>query len=121
MRSCVTALPSRLESNTRRRLLPTLTPKPRSNGSATNLPYVPLSDAVSHVTWLGSSSPRHRICIFRLHFPTNGYLLHPQAEPGAISISNTIPQSTESAPATKRLPAPAAASSVLRVSPLPRG
>ena len=34
----VIALPSRLESRMRRRLLPTVTPKPRSNGSATNLP-----------------------------------------------------------------------------------
>ena len=35
---CVIALPSRLESRMRRRLLPIVTPKPRSNGSATNLP-----------------------------------------------------------------------------------
>ena len=34
----VTPLPSRLDSSTRRRLLPTVMPKPRSNGSAMNLP-----------------------------------------------------------------------------------
>ncbi len=34
----VTALPSRLDRRRRRRLLPTVTPKPRSNGSAMNLP-----------------------------------------------------------------------------------
>ena len=34
----VTALPSRLESRMRRRLLPIVTPKPRSKGSAMNLP-----------------------------------------------------------------------------------
>ena len=35
---CVTALPSRLDSRIRRRPLPTVVPKPRSNGSAMNLP-----------------------------------------------------------------------------------
>ena len=35
---CVTALPSRLESSMRRRPLPIVAPKPRSNGSAMNLP-----------------------------------------------------------------------------------
>src|SRR5436309_5351638 len=59
----VTALPSRLESSTRRRLLPIVVPKPRSNGSAVNLPYVPESDVASTLTMLGSSKPRHRICI----------------------------------------------------------
>ena len=34
----VTALPLRLDNRTRRRLLPIVTPKPRSNGSATNFP-----------------------------------------------------------------------------------
>ncbi len=47
---CVIALPSRLESRIRRRLLPIVTPKPRSKGSATNLPYVGVNVAVSHVT-----------------------------------------------------------------------
>src|SRR5437868_4895990 len=59
----VTALPSRLESSTRRKLLPIVVPKPRSNGSAVNLPYVPESDVASTLTRLGSSKPRHRICI----------------------------------------------------------
>ena len=34
----VMALPSRLERRTRRRLLPMVTPKPRSSGSAKNFP-----------------------------------------------------------------------------------
>ena len=41
---CVTALPSRLESRMRRRPLPIVEPKPRSNGSTTNLPYVAVSE-----------------------------------------------------------------------------
>jgi hypothetical protein len=39
----VIALPSKLDSKTRRRLLPMVDPKPRSKGSAVNLPYVELS------------------------------------------------------------------------------
>ena len=60
---CVTALPSRLESSTRRRLLPTVVPKPRSNGSAVNLPYVEVRVLGSAVTAPGSSRPRQRICM----------------------------------------------------------
>jgi hypothetical protein len=37
-RTCVTAAPSRLDRRMRRRLLPTVVPKPRSNGSAENFP-----------------------------------------------------------------------------------
>src|ERR1700722_13576715 len=57
----VTALPSKLESSRRRRLLPTVMPKPRSNGSAMNLPCVSVSVARSATTRLGSSKPRQRI------------------------------------------------------------
>src|SRR5437762_3164102 len=59
----VTALPSKLESKMRLRLLPTVTPKPRSNGSAVNLPYVSVNPVRSLITRLGSSKPRHRIRI----------------------------------------------------------
>src|SRR5260370_40705516 len=45
----------------RRRQLPTVTPKPRSNGSAVNLPYVSVRVLRSLPTRLGSSRPRHRI------------------------------------------------------------
>ena len=50
----------------RRRLLPTVVPKPRSNGSAKNFPYVDESVDCSAETKLGNSKPRHRIRIIRL-------------------------------------------------------
>src|SRR5215212_5002131 len=60
-RMCVTAAPSSELSRIRRRLLPTVVPNPRSNGSAENLPYVSVETFSSRVTRDGSSSPRHRI------------------------------------------------------------
>src|SRR5690606_32706736 len=59
-------LPSRLERRIRRKPLPIVVPKPRSKGSAMNLPYVELSVSCSTVTTLGNSRPRHRMCIERL-------------------------------------------------------
>src|SRR5207249_242895 len=56
----------RLDSSTRRRLLPTVMPKPRSNGSTLNLPYVSVSVPRSLATRFGSSRPRHRIRMFAL-------------------------------------------------------
>ncbi len=50
-RTATTAAPSIEESSTRRRLLPTVWPKPRSKGSATNSPYVLVSVSRSTVTW----------------------------------------------------------------------
>ena len=57
----VTALPSRLDSRMRRRLLPTVMPKPRSKGSMENLPYMSVRLDRSACTRFGSSRPRQRI------------------------------------------------------------
>ncbi len=59
----VMALPSRLESRIRRRLLPTVWPKPRSNGSTWNSPKVSVKVSRLQMTRLGSSRPRQRIRI----------------------------------------------------------
>ena len=60
-RMWVTAAPSRLLSRIRRRLLPTVVPNPRSNGSAENFPYVSEDTCSSRTTRDGSSKPRQRI------------------------------------------------------------
>ena len=59
----VTAAPSRLDSRMRRRLLPTVVPNPRSNGSAVNRPYMSVETCGSRTTRDGSSRPRQRIRI----------------------------------------------------------
>ena len=59
----VMALPSRLESRIRRRLLPTVWPKPRSKGSTWNSPNVSVNVSRLQMTRLGSSRPRQRIRI----------------------------------------------------------
>ena len=59
----VMALPSRLESRIRRRLLPTVWPKPRSKGSTWNSPKVSVKVSRLQMTRLGSSRPRQRIRI----------------------------------------------------------
>src|SRR3954447_16548496 len=64
----VTALPSRLDRRTRLRLLPTVWPKPRSNGSTWNSPYVSVSFSRLQMTRLGSSRPRQRM---RITFSSN--------------------------------------------------
>src|SRR5438876_5451016 len=58
---CVTAAPSSELSRIRRRLLPTVVPKPRSKGSAVNFAYVSVETCSSRVTREGSSRPRQRI------------------------------------------------------------
>src|SRR6056297_1569188 len=47
----------------RRRLFPTVLPKPLSKGSATNFPYCDVRVSRTGKTRLGSSRPRHRIRI----------------------------------------------------------
>ena len=48
----VTAVPSRLDNNTRLKELPIVVPKPFSNGSITNLPYCEPSELVVVFTHL---------------------------------------------------------------------
>ena len=72
----VTAAPSRLDSRMRRRLVPTVVPNPRSNGSTANLPYVSSLRSLSGITWLGNSSPRHLmriICLQRCSAIPKGF------------------------------------------------
>ncbi|MGC4001657.1 MAG: hypothetical protein QM811_00260 [Pirellulales bacterium] len=53
----VIALPSRLDNRIRRKPFPIVTPKPRSNGSAMNFPYIGVNDFVSTINELGNSNP----------------------------------------------------------------
>src|SRR5579864_6719487 len=53
----VTAAPGIAASSTRRRALPRVTPKPRSSGSTTNLPYVSESSAYSTLGLFMSHTP----------------------------------------------------------------
>src|SRR6185437_7145128 len=57
MRTAVTAAPSMDESRVRRRALPMVVPKPRSNGCAENLPYLSVSVSVSTARRLGFWNP----------------------------------------------------------------
>src|SRR5688572_18102801 len=58
---CVTAAPSSELSRMRRRLLPTVVPKPRSKGSAVKRAYVSVESCSSRTTREGSSKPLQRI------------------------------------------------------------
>ena len=78
----VIALPSRLDSRIRRRLLPTVWPKPRSKGSTWNSPKVSVRVSRLQMTRLGSSRPRQRIRIVDFSIPKG-------TRPGDVSGSTT--------------------------------
>src|SRR5205085_8750737 len=62
--TAVTAAPSIDESSTRRRALPTVVPKPRSNGCAQNIPYLSVSVSVSVARRFGFWKPFQSIYFF---------------------------------------------------------
>src|SRR5215467_6268640 len=59
--TAVMAAPSMDESSTRRRLLPMVVPKPRSNGCAQKRAYLSFCDSVSTARRLGFWNPLHNI------------------------------------------------------------
>src|SRR5664280_3930497 len=79
MRTAVTAAPSIDESRVRRRALPIVVPKPRSNGCAENFPYFSVSVSVSTARRLGFWEPLQSMGVsplsgsFAMHFAKAGW------------------------------------------------
>src|SRR5580700_3179481 len=72
IRTAVTAAPSIELSSVRRRALPIVVPKPRSNGWALNLPKVSVSVSASTARRFGFWNPLHNIYVSR--FPRGRYV-----------------------------------------------
>src|SRR3990167_1383649 len=100
----VTALPSRDDNKTLRRLLPIVIPYPLSKGSAVNFPYVPLSVSWSTVMRAGSSKPLHRIRIRTSHLKAYIDLREAFSTLFAHLISNRVQRPTALVQKQKPLP-----------------
>src|SRR5687768_9220775 len=92
-RMWVTAAPSSELSRMRRRLLPTVVPKPRSKGSAVNRAYVSVETCSSRTTRDGNSNPRQRILMTVSLCPRPNRGRFPPATVGG-HLSSTSPGDT---------------------------